>query len=538
MSSVGKGIASASIAKLLQARGYNSTCVKADPYINVDAGTMNPTEHGEVFVTDSGDECDQDIGNYERFLNTHIGSSNYMTTGRVYQSVIERERNLEYGGKCVEVIPHIPREIIRRIECASKESNAEITTIEIGGTVGEYQNQLFLEAGRMMKLENPDDVMFVMVSYLPVPGNVGEMKTKPTQFAMRTLNSSGIQADILLARAPEPLDDRRKEKLSVFCNLTSKNIISAPDVDSIYDIPINFMKEDLDERIIEILNLPSRSQRNGELAEWREFSRKTKSFSKKIKIGVIGKYFKTGDYILGDVYVSVLHAIKHAAWAQSCNPEIEYISSDHFEGENLDFDVLDNLDGIIVPGGFGTRGVDGIINVIRYSRERGIPLLGICYGMQLICVEYSRNVAEIMDANTEEVDENSKNLIIHVMQHQKKHLSEQKYGGTMRLGAYPCKLEIGSIAASLYTMFEVQERHRHRLEFNNNYREKLESAGLRFSGLSPDGSLVEIVEVSNHPFLVGCQFHPEFLSRPMHPHPLFHGLLSAAIIRSKKVELL
>lgn len=535
MSSVGKGIATASIAKLLESRGYNLTCVKIDPYINVDAGTMNPTEHGEVFVTEDGDETDQDIGNYERFLNKDILSTNYITTGRVYKTVIDNERNLKYNGKCVEVVPHIPLEIIRRIKTAGKKAKADIVITEIGGTVGEYQNILFLEAARMMKLEKPDDVAFVMVSYLPIPNKVGEMKTKPTQSAVRTLNSSGIQPDILLCRSEKVIDEKRKEKLSIFCNLSKNKIIAAPDVDSIYDVALNFKKENLDDRIIEILKLKKRKE-NDQLEKWRELSEKIKKVKDEVKIGIVGKYFETGDYVLTDSYISVIEAIKHASWAQNKKPIISWISSDEYEKNPDKVNELSKYDGVIVPGGFGSRGIEGKINAIKYLRENNIPFLGLCYGMQLAIIEFARNVAGIKDATTEEIDPNSKNLVIHTMKEQREQINNSNYGGTMRLGAYPCKIKKDTKTYEAYCKDEISERHRHRYEFNNDYRKLLEKNGLVFAGTSPDNKLIEIIEIPNHKFFIGCQFHPELKSRPLNPHPLFMSFIKASISNKYKVK--
>ncbi len=535
MSSVGKGIATASIAKLLESRGYNLTCVKIDPYINVDAGTMNPTEHGEVFVTEDGDETDQDIGNYERFLNKDILSTNYITTGRVYKTVIDNERNLKYNGKCVEVVPHIPLEIIRRIKTAGKKAKADIVITEIGGTVGEYQNILFLEAARMMKLEKPDDVAFIMVSYLPIPNKVGEMKTKPTQSAVRTLNSSGIQPDILLCRSEKVIDEKRKEKLSIFCNLSKNKIIAAPDVDSIYDVALNFKKENLDDRIIEILKLKKRKE-NDQLEKWRELSEKIKKVKDEVKIGIVGKYFETGDYVLTDSYISVIEAIKHASWAQNKKPIISWISSDEYEKNPDKVNELSKYDGVIVPGGFGSRGIEGKINAIKYLRENNIPFLGLCYGMQLAIIEFARNVAGIKDATTEEIDPNSKNLVIHTMKEQREQINNSNYGGTMRLGAYPCKIKKDTKTYEAYCKDEISERHRHRYEFNNDYRKLLEKNGLVFAGTSPDNKLIEIIEIPNHKFFIGCQFHPELKSRPLNPHPLFMSFIKASISNKYKVK--
>lgn len=526
MSGVGKGVASASIALLLQKCGFNVGAIKIDPYINVDAGTMNPTEHGEVFVTNDGDETDQDLGNYERFLDIEILSDNYMTTGRVYQTVIQKERNLEYGGKCVEVVPHIPEEVIRRIKKAAKLSEADFMLVEIGGTVGEYQNLLFLEAARMMHLKNPNDILFVLVSYLPIPNKVGEMKTKPTQYAVRTLNSSGIQPDFILCRSEEVIDKKRREKLAIFCNINSDDVIAAPDVENIYDIPSNFEKDRLAEKIFKKFKL---KERNPVLADWKKLSNKIRNFDQEVKIAVVGKYFSTGDYTLSDSYISVIEAVKHASWFNNRKPKLTWISGEDFENNSQALQELKKFDGIIMPGGFGSRGIEGMILAIQFARENKIPYLGLCLGMQLAVIEFARNIAGIKDANTMEINPDGKNLIIHIMKEQKRHLLEKKYGGTMRLGSYPCILADGTISKDAYKTGEIEERHRHRYEFNNDYREELTKYGLIIAGVSPDNKLVEIIELNKntHPFFVGAQFHPEFKSRPLKPHPLFREFIKA-----------
>ncbi len=526
MSGVGKGIACASIGRLLEERGFKVTAVKIDPYLNVDAGTMNPVEHGEVFVTEDGDETDQDIGNYERFLDVNIFRDNYMTTGRVYLSVINKERNLEYGGKCVEAVPHIPYEIMERIERASKKAEADITLIEIGGTVGEYQNALFLEAARMMHLREPNDVLFVLVSYLPVPSKIGEMKTKPTQMASRELNYVGIQPDFILGRSTHPIDEPRKEKLALFCNVKKDHIISAPDVESVYDIPVNFEKEGLSDKILADLGLEPKLKDGN---QWREFVEKTKNQGSKLKIGIIGKYFETGDFVLSDSYISVIESLKYACWHQSVQPEIEWINSDIYEKEPEKVSELNNYHCLVVPGGFGSRGVEGKILAIKFARENNIPYLGLCYGMQLATIEFMRHTAGLEDANTTEINKETTNPVIHIMPEQAERLAKNQYGNTMRLGAYPCVLSEESISFSLYKDKNIIERHRHRYEFNNDYLEMAKSNGLVIAGTSPDGQLVEIVELPKgvHPFFVGVQFHPEFKSRPLRPHPLFAGLVEA-----------
>ena len=526
MSGVGKGTATASMGKILQDKGFKVTAIKVDPYINVDAGTMNPVEHGEVFVTDDGDETDQDIGTYERFLDRNIYKENYMTTGRVYKSVIERERNLEYGGKCVEVVPHVPEEIINRIRLAAEKANADITMIEIGGTVGEYQNILFLEAARMMHLSNPKDVLFVLVSYLPIPDKIGEMKTKPTQYAARTLNSAGINPDIIIARSSKPLDEPRKEKIAVFCSVEKEDIISAPDAETVYEVPMIFRKQNLAERIIQKFGLKGK---NGDNDKWEKLVNTIKSVEEPVKIGVAGKYFSTGDFVLTDAYISVLEAIKHAAWFHERRPEIIWMNSEEFEQDPEKIKDIDGLDGLIIPGGFGSRGIEGKIDAIRHVRENNIPYLGLCYGMQCAVIEFARNIAGLDGSHTTEIDPGCEHPVIHIMDEQVEKVKKGDYGGTMRLGAYPCVLHPDSVSRKAYGQKEVSERHRHRYEFNNSYRDILTEKGLMLAGRSPDRSLVEIVEVPGHPFFVATQFHPEFKSRPLSPHPLFRDFVKAAI---------
>jgi CTP synthase len=520
MSGVGKGVTTASIGQILQARGYNVSAIKMDPYINVDAGTMNPVEHGEVFVTEDGDETDQDIGNYERFLNKNIYKENYMTTGRVYQSVIARERNLEYKGKCVQVVPHIPMEIRDRIERAVEKTGAEIMIIEIGGTVGEYENLLFLEAARVMKLYHPKDVLFVMVSYLPVPHMIGEMKTKPTQHAVRNLQSAGIQPDFLVARSELLIDQARREKLSINCNVELESVIAAPDADSIYDIPLNFEKDNLSERILEKFGLPKKKSNN---EEWRKMVQATKTKSPEVNIGIVGKYFASGDFSLGDSYISVIEAIKHAAAFNKCKVKTHWLGAEDVEKQGTK--AFKGLDGLIIPQGWGGRGAEGKIKAIKYCREKKIPYFGLCYGMQMAVIEFARNVAGLKDANSAEVNPKTPDPVIHIMPGQEKLIQEKGYGGTIRLGGWPCLLQAGTRLAQAYSKFTkdkiVSERHRHRYEFNNDYRTRFAELGLMVAGTSPDGTIVEAIEIKDHPFFVGVQFHPEYISRPLSPHPLF-----------------
>lgn len=524
MSGVGKGTSSAALALTLKAKGYKATMMKIDPYVNVDAGTMNPLEHGEVFVTTDGDETDQDIGTYERFLNEDITRLNYMTTGRVYQTVIARERNLEYGGKCVEVVPHVPEEIIRRIKTAAEHAEADITIIEVGGTVGEYQNILFLEAARMLQGElGRDRVQFVLVSYLPVPKSIGEMKTKPTQYAVRELNGVGILPNYIVGRSEYPIDKPRKEKIAMFCAVSAENIISAPDVSSIYDIPDMFEGQEFASKVLKGFGLV---QKQNDLEAWNDFTAKIRSAQKEVRVGVVGKYFSTGDFVLSDVYLSVLESIKHAGAALGVKPVIEWLNAELYETNPEKLVDLKDLHAIVIPGGFGSRGIEGKIKVIEYVRVNNIPYLGLCYGMQLAVVEYARNVLGWTDANTTEIDKLTAHPVIDFMAGQNENVEKGNYGGTLRLGSYDCVLAPGTKSAVAYGRPTISERHRHRYEFNNTFRAELEAAGLIIAGTSPDGSLVEMIEHKNHPFFVGVQFHPEFQSRPLAPHPLFVALLS------------
>ena len=526
MSGVGKGIAASSIGKILQASGYRVTALKIDPYVNVDAGTMNPTEHGEVFVLDDGTECDQDMGNYERFLNRNFSRINYMTTGSVYLSVIQRERAMGYGGKQVEVVPRIPLEVIDRINLAAKKDKADIAVVEIGGTVGEYENILFLEAIRMLKIKKPQDVALVLVSFLPALGAGGdELKTKPTQHAVRSLNAVGLHPDMVLARAAVPLDKKRKEKIEFMCSIPKGYVISAPNVSSVYDVPLNFEKDELGGKLLSRLGLKSK---NKDMREWRKMVLASKTAKQPVKIGIVGKYFATGDFVLEDSYISVIEAIKHAAWFHKRKPEIHWLSAESYENSPSSVKELKQYDGIIVPGGFGARGVEGKIKAIEFCRKQKIPYLGLCFGLQLAVIEFARNVCRIKDASSREFNPKAASPVIDVMPEQKALLSEKKYGGTMRLGGYKCVVKKGTKSYAAYKSTVVSERHRHRYEVNNDFRNKLEKNGLVVAGINPERDLVEIIEVPRHPFFVACQFHPEFKSRPLKPHPLFREFIGVA----------
>jgi CTP synthase len=528
MSGVGKGIATSSLGTILQSKGYKVNLAKVDPYLNVDAGTMNPTEHGEVFVLNSGLETDQDMGNYERFLNRDVTEVDYMTSGMVYRDVIEKERNLKYGGKCVEAVPHIRDEIVRRYESSGRANNSEISIIEIGGTVGDYQNIMFIEAARYLKIKHPDDVIFIMVSFLPTPSKLGEMKSRPTQNAVHQLASYGVTTDIIIARAETPLDKRRKEKIAIACNIKEENVISAPDISSVYDVPINFERDQLGDKILKTFKL---NPRKGEgLDEWKRFAAGVKNFKDEVHIAIVGKYFNTGDFVLTDAYLSVLEAIKYSAYANKVKPKIHTVNARDFEIKNPNYKALDAYDGIIVPGGFGESGIEGKLNVIRYAREKKIPYFGLCYGMQLMSIEYARNVLKLAGAQTAEINPKAPHVIIDIMPDQKKKIAEGNYGGSMRLGLYPSEIEKGTLAYRAYGTAIIAERHRHRYEVNPEYIERLQEAGLVFSGKSPDGKLMEIAELptSVHPFFLGTQFHPEFLARPLAPHLLFTAFIKAA----------
>lgn len=527
MSGIGKGISTSSIAKIIQARGLNVTAIKIDPYLNVDAGTMNPTEHGEVFVLASGLETDQDMGNYERFLGITLPDSNYMTTGSVYQRVIQRERNLEYSGKCVQIIPHVTGEVTNIIEKAVIKNKADLVIIEVGGTSGDYENDLFTEAARQMKLHHPGDVVVIMISYVPYPHMIGEMKTKPTQQAVRFLNSAGIQPDIIIARSEVPIDKKRKEKIANFCNVKEQDVISAPDVDSIYEVPLNFEKDHLSQQIIEKLGLPLQESN---LTEWEGLVSKIKSLKNSVKIGIVGKYFGTGECVLSDAYISVIEAVKHACYANDVKPMIEWLNAESFEKNPEKLEELSQLDGIIVPGGFGERGIEGKISTIKYARENKIPYLGLCYGMQLMVVEFARNVLGLQGAHTTEIDGQAPYPVIDIMPEQKKNLESGNYGATMRLGEYPCNITKGTLAFEAYGQPKVIERHRHRYEVNPAYINQFEQGGLIFSGKSPNENLMEIAELPQevHPFMAGSQFHPEFTSSPIKPNPLFTKFIEVA----------
>lgn len=521
ISGLGKGITTASIALLLKSRGYKVTAIKCDMYLNVDAGTMNPTEHGEVFVTDDGMETDQDLGHYERFTDLSLSRLNYTTAGQVYSTVITKERNFAYGGKCVEAFYDVTEEIINRIKSAAE--GAEVVIVELGGTAGEHQNVLYFEAARRMKLKYRDRVVHVHVGYLPVPGSIGEMKSKPLQQSIQNLNALGIQPDFIIGRSEKSIDRKRKEKIALFANLEPGDIFANPDVESIYEVPLVLEDQGLTDRLIERLELP-KSKRD--LLEWRKLVSQIKETTVPLKIALVGKYFGTGDFTLEDSYVSVIESLKHAAWAAHRKPELYWVDAEKIERDGVD--KLAPMDGIVVPGGFGDRGIEGMIKTAQFARESGKPYLGLCYGMQMMTVDFARNVAGLDGSNTTEADPKAKHPVIHVMPDQEKKLLRLDYGGSMRLGAYEMALKPGSVSERAYGRSKVSERHRHRYEFNSAYRRVLEKAGLVISATSLGGKLVEMVEVAGHPFMVGTQAHPEFKSRPLKPHPLFVAFANVA----------
>lgn len=525
-SGIGKGITTASIGKILQSKGFEVAPIKIDPYLNWDAGTLRPTEHGEVWVTGDGGEIDEDLGHYERFLDIEIPKEQNITTGQIYGTVIEKERRGGYLGKTVEAIPHVVDEVYRRISEIGKKRKADFVIVEIGGTVGEYQNEIYYRAARMMKTKG-EDVIFIHTVYLPVLKHLGEMKTKPAQQSVELLGRYGIQPDFLMCRAEKEIDSPRIKKLETFCYVPQENIISDHDIEPIYELPLLFEKQELGNKILCKFGL---EKKESDLREWKEFVEKIKAVEKEVKIGVVGKYFDIGRFTLLDSYVTVLEAIKHAAWNNNRKPVIEWIDSKEFEEDDNKVSVLDSLDGVIVPGGFGASGTEGKITAIKYVRENNIPYLGLCLGLQLAVVEYARNVCGLEGANSTEFDSDTPHPVIDALEEQKKKIANKLYGGTMRLGSYPATLKEGSLVWKLYDKRSVaHERHRHRYEVNPEYHEILEKNDLIFSGIYTEVNLVEFIELENHLFFVATQAHPEFTSRPLKPNPLFNGLIKACI---------
>ena len=529
VSGLGKGITAASLGRLLKNRGYKVANQKFDPYINVDPGTMSPYEHGEVFVTDDGAETDLDLGHYERFTDVNLNKNCSIATGKIYQEVLEKERRGDYLGKTVQVIPHITNAIKDKVYSLAK-TGADVVITEIGGTVGDIESLPFLEAIRQVGIENnPEDVIYIHVTLLPYISGSNELKSKPTQHSVKELQSIGIKPDILVCRTEMPITENIREKIALFCNVRPENVIANMTAKNLYEVPLMLEKEGLAIDVCKHLKLKNAEPKNEEwkkmINHFRKIDEKYENTDKKkVNIAIVGKYVK-----LEDSYLSVVESIKHAAYENGVKANIKFIDCETVTNRNAR-EKLQGIDGIIVPGGFGGRGIEGKIQTVKYARENNIPFLGICLGMQMAVVEFARDILNIKDANSLEFDEKTKNPVIHIMESQK---NITKKGGTMRLGAYPCILKKSSLASKLYKTEEISERHRHRYEFNNEYRKEMEDNGMTISGTSPDGELVEIIEIKNHPYFIASQFHPELKSRPDKPHPLFVGLLKAA---KKKIE--
>jgi CTP synthase len=516
VSSLGKGIAAASIGRLLVERGLRVSMLKFDPYLNVDPGTMSPFQHGEVFVTDDGAETDLDLGHYERFIDRSLSQANNVTTGRIYLNVITKERRGEFLGSTVQVIPHITDEIKSAIRRIAPEN--DVVIVEVGGTVGDIESQPFLEAIRQFRHDvGRENAIFVHLTLVPYIAAARELKTKPTQHSVRDLMELGIQPDVLIVRTERPLSDDIKRKIALFCNVEFGAVIESPDAPTIYEIPLAFHAQGLDEKIVQKLNLPAQPP---DLSTWRELVQRIVAPHERVRIAVVGKYT---DYV--DSYKSVLEALIHGGIANDVGVDVTWVSSEAFIGTKRAAEILGGFDGLLVPGGFGVRGIEGMVEAIRHARESGMPFFGICLGMQTAIIEFARNVCGLDDSHSSEFNPECDNPVISLMESQQ-HVTDM--GGTMRLGAYPCRLARGSRVAEVYGVPEVSERHRHRYEVSNSYRDLFAQHGLRLSGLSPDGQLVEIVELPAHPWFIGCQFHPELQSRPTRPHPLFAGFVAAA----------
>ncbi len=534
ISGLGKGVVTGSIARLLQNRGYRVTPVKCENYLNIDSGLINPIEHGDPYLCEDGTEADMDMGTYEKFLDKNMERHNFVTMGQIYQSVITRERNFGYSGEDVEAIPHVTDEIIKRIKEAGEKEKADIIVVELGGTAGEYQNALYYEASRILSLDRKNAVVHVHVSYLPVPSHLGEPKTKPTQLSVRTLNSMGIQPDFIIARSEKPMDGRRRARFALFCNVDPEHVIDDIDLESPYETPLYLEKQHISEKILTMLDLPYKTL---DMGNWDDMVATVKAKkTKTVTIAIVGKYFATGEYQLRDSYAALMDAIDHASWEQGVKSNVKWIQAEKLEkGDNSD---LADADGIIVPIGWGPRGVEGKIAAIRYARVNKIPYLGLCYGMQLAVVEYARNVLGLTGAHTSECDADTAHPVIHMISGQEEILKRRAYGGTMRLGRWECRVKEGTLDDKSYAQYHgydepdkriVGERHRHRYEFNDTYAEQFESGGMVLAGRSVVENLLEIIELptSVHPFFLGTQYHPEYRSRPLRPHPIFLEFIAA-----------
>lgn len=526
MSGLGKGIMASSIGKILQWRGLKVSIIKLDGYLNFDAGTLRPTEHGEVWVTSDGGEIDQDLGHYERFLDIDLSKINNVTSGQVFSQVIKNERDGKYLGKTVQLIPHVTDEVKRRIRFIGKVGEPHVVIVEIGGTVGDYENALFYEAARQMRM-NGERVVFVHLSYLPIPDATGEPKTKPTQFSVRDLQSMGIQPSIIVGRSSKPIDDVRKRKIALFCNVEEKDVFSDYDVDSIYEVPVELERQGLGSRICEKIGVQDSEPR---MDRWSGLIDSIKGARQNVKVGIVGKYFGTGDYELPDSYISVIEALRHAAWANGRNIDLNWIDASAFEKSPGKVTMLDKMDGIVVPGGYGSTGVEGKIGAIKFARETNLPFFGLCYGLQLAVIEFARNVCGMDGANSTEIDKSAKFPVIDLLPSQKRIMESSSYGATMRLGSQDVTIVPGTLAHRLYNKPMVKERFRHRYEVNPDFVDQLASRGMVFSGMNEDEGIVQIAELPRHKFFLGTQFHPEFTSRPLRPNPLFDGFIKACTV--------
>lgn len=537
LSGLGKGATAASIGVLLKDIGYSVTNLKCENYLNIDSGNLNPIEHGDVFLCEDGLEADLDLGTYERFLGEEVSTKNFTTMGQIYSTVIEKAKNLEYEGATVDAIPYVPEEVIRRIRKAA--DGYDVVLIELGGTAGEYQNIIYYEAYRIMKQSLPDDVLLVHVTYFPTPQHINELKSKPTQLSVKNLHAMGIQPDFIVGRAESTIDDKRKEKVAYFCNMQKEDVISNPDAESIYQIPLTFLEQKFDQQILKKLKLP---QKSAKIQSWKSLVDKILSKkTRRVSVAIIAKYLSTGDYELKDSYTSLLESLEHAGWHSDTDLEIIFIKAESLEKKTKKaLEDLHRADGIVVPIGWGSRGVEGKISAIKYARENKVPYLGLCYGMQLASVEFARHVVGLENANTKEVDPETKHPIVHDIPFDEKYQTIKGVGASMRLGGYDCILKPGTLAHDIYTKHNafkdkkknlITERHRHRYEFNNEYRKVLEDKGFVISGTSPDDFFVEMIELpkKDHPFFLATQAHPEYKSRPLKPHPIFAEYMKAVL---------
>jgi CTP synthase len=541
LSGLGKGVTASALGFLLQKQGLKVTNIKCENYLNLDSGNINPIEHGDVFLCQDGLEADLDLGTYERFLNQEVGKLNFITMGQVYSEVIKQTQDLKFQGSTVDAIPYIPEEIIKNIKKAAKKH--DVIMIELGGTAGEYQNIVYYEAYRIMKLRHPDDVIHIHVTYFPNPSHLNELKSKPTQLSVRWLNSMGIQPDFIVGRAESEIDKKRKEKVAFYCNLNTEDVISNPDLQSIYQLPLIFAKQNFDKKVLEKLNLAT-NEINLEDCQ-KLVAKITNKKKNKVKVAIIAKYFKSGAFELKDSYASLIESLNHASWANDVDLKIKFVEAEKLEeNDQKSWDKIKSCQGVVVPIGWGSRGVEGKIQAIKYVRENKIPFLGLCYGMQLATIEFSRNVVGLKDANTIEVNPKTKNPIIHDIPFNEKYQTIKGDGASMRLGAFDCLLKKDTLAYKIYQKYDgfknqkkdlISERHRHRFEFNNDYRQILQDHGMIFSGTSPDDFFVEMIELSQdeHPFFLATQAHPEYKSRPMQPHPIFLEFLNVCLKNRK-----